>query len=174
MCCTDGLCEKKSKEIRVYANFSTRLNAALKDFDIPLPCSDNIIAKLKGGKIFSKIDLSDTYVQIPVEDLSSKQLYINMHRGIYKFKRLLFEVKFAPGIFQQMMDTMLSGFDFAVVYLADILMKSKSIIEHKNHVHKVLTKIQDYDFKLKETKCDFFHEKKSNTWVTLLTRMVED
>ena len=57
------------------------------------------------------------------------------------------------------MDTMLSGLDFVVAYLDDILMKSKSIIEHKELVHKVFTKIQDYCFKLKETKCDFFMEK---------------
>ena len=44
---------------------------------------------------------------------------------------------------------MLSCTDFAVAYLDDILMKSKSIIEHKEHVHKVCTKIQDCGFKLK-------------------------
>ena len=52
------------------------------------------------------------------------------------------------------MDTMLSGFDFAVAYLDE-----KSMIEHKEHIHKVFTKIQDYGFKLSETKCDFFMEK---------------
>ena len=57
------------------------------------------------------------------------------------------------------MDTILSGLDFAVAYLDDILMKSKSIIEHKEHVHKVFIKIQDYNFKLKETKWDFFMKK---------------
>ena len=56
------------------------------------------------------------------------------------------------------MDTMLSGLDFIVAYLDDILMKSKSIIEHKEHIHKVFTKIQDYGFKPKETKYDFFME----------------
>ena len=48
-----------------------------------------------------------------------------------------------------------SGTDFAIAYVDDILMKNKSLIEHKEHVHKVLfffTKIQDYSFKFKETK----------------------
>ena len=38
-------------------------------------------------------------------------------------------------------------------------MNSKSIVEHKDHVHKVFAKIQDYGFKIKEIKCDFFMEK---------------
>ena len=57
------------------------------------------------------------------------------------------------------MDTMLSGFDFAVAYLDDILIKSQSLGEHKEHVYKVFAKIQDYGFKLKESKCDIFMEK---------------
>ena len=44
------------------------------------------------------------------------------------------------------MDTMLSCFDFAVAYLDDILMKSQRLGEHKEHIHKVFTKIQDYEF----------------------------
>ena len=57
------------------------------------------------------------------------------------------------------MDTMLSGFDFSVAYLDDILIYSKTVVEHKDHVHKVFAKIQDYGFKIKETKCDFLMEK---------------
>ena len=72
---------------------------------------------------------------------------------------MLFGVKVAPAVFQQVMDTMLSGFDFAVAYLDDIWMKSQSLGEHKEHVHNVFAKIQDYRFKLKEFKCEFFMEK---------------
>ena len=147
--------KRKSKEICICTDFSTGLNAALKDFNYSLSCP----AKLNGENFFSKIYLSDAYLQILVEEVSLKLLCINMHCGIYKFKCLLFGVMVAPAIFQQVMDTMLSGPDFAVAYLDDILMKCKSIIEHKEHIHKVFTKIQDYGFKLKETKCDFFTQK---------------
>ena len=57
------------------------------------------------------------------------------------------------------MDSMLSGLDFSVAYLDDILMNSKSVVEHKDHVHKVFPKIKDYGFKMKVTKSDFFMEK---------------
>ena len=53
----------------------------------------------------------------------------------------------------------MNGFDFAVSYLDDILMKSQSLGEHKEYVHKVFAKIQDYGFKLKESKRDFLMEK---------------
>ena len=94
-----------------------------------------------GGKFFSKVDLRDAYLQIPVEEESSKLLCINTHWGLFKFERLLFGIKVAPANFQQVMNTMPSGFDFAVAYLDYILMKSQSLGKHKEHVHKVFAKM---------------------------------
>ena len=68
---------KKSKEIRVCADFSTGLNAALKDYHYPLPSPEEVFNKLNGRKVFSKIDLREAYLQIPVEENSSKLLCIN-------------------------------------------------------------------------------------------------
>ena len=99
-------------------------------------------------------------MRIPVKEKSLKLLCINMHCGLYQFEHSLFRVKVIPANFQQVMDTMLSGLDFTVTYLDDILMNNKSVVEHKDQVHKVFAKIQDYGFKIKETKCDFFMEKK--------------
>ena len=132
-----------------------------------------LFIKLMVGIFFSKIDLSYTYLQIPFEDVISKLECINTHRRLYKFNCLPFGVKVTTAISQQVMDTMLSGLYFVVAYLHEILIKSKSIIGHKGHVHKVFSKIQDYGFKLKGTNCDFSC-KKSNNWVTLLIRKVED
>ena len=80
---------KKSKEILVCADFSTGLNAAQKDYCYPLPSPEEIFNKLNGGKVFSKIDSSEVYLQIPVEENSSKLLCINTHRELYKFDRLV-------------------------------------------------------------------------------------
>ena len=101
---------KKSKGIRVCADFSTGLNAALKDYHYPLPSPEEVFNKLNGGKVFLKIDLSEAYLQIPVEENSSKLLCINTHRGLYKFIRLVF--------------------DFTFAYLNDIVISSKTKEPH--------------------------------------------
>ena len=49
--------KKKSKDIRVCVDFSTGLNAALKDFNYPLPCPEDMFAKLNGGNFFRKLTL---------------------------------------------------------------------------------------------------------------------
>ena len=147
---------KKSNQIRVCADFSTGLNQTLKDHHYHLPSPEEIFNKLNGGKIFSNIDLSDTYLQIKVEENSSKLLCINTHSCLYKFNRLAFGVKVAPAIFQQVMDAMLGDLDFATAHLDDILITSKSVTEHRKHIMCLFNKLQGYGFKVKEAKCDFF------------------
>ena len=150
--------KKKTKEIRVCADFSTGLNSVLKDHHYPLPNPEEVFAKLNGGKIFSKIDLSEAYLQIPMEEESSKLLCISTHKGLFKFNRLAFGVKTAPAVFQQIIDTMLAGLDFLIGYLDDILMRSQDTEEHRTHVFQVFSRIQDYGFTLKDAKCEFFLE----------------
>ncbi|GAB1597557.1 hypothetical protein Ahia01_000032200, partial [Argonauta hians] len=116
----------RNRKIRVCADFSTGLNECVKDYSYPLPCPEEIFAKLNGGKIFAKLDFSDAYLQIKVADECAQYLTINTHKGLFKLNRLPFGLKVAPAVFQQIMDSMLSEFDFAVAYLDDILIKSES------------------------------------------------
>ena len=78
-----------------------------------------------GSDIF-KVRLTEVYQQIPVDGKCAEILTISTYKGLSKFLRLPFEMKVAPVIFQLVMDTMLSRIDFAITYLDDILMESKS------------------------------------------------
>lgn len=151
--------KKKNNRIRVCGDFSTGLNDCLLDHNYPLPSAEDLFSKLNGGKIFSKIDLSDAYLQIKISDECSKYLGINTHKGIFKLKRLPFGLKVAPAIFQQIMDTMLAGLEFSMAYLDDILIKSENLQDHKKHVKEVFKRIQEFGFKLSPEKCDFFMKK---------------
>ena len=51
---------------------------------------------------------------------------------------------------------MLGDLDYAIAYLDDILVTSKTTAEYRNHIINVFEKLQEYGFKVKEAKCDFF------------------
>ena len=106
----------------------------------PLPTAEEIFANLNGKHIFSKLDLPEAYLQIPVEEKCAELLTINTHRGLYKINRLQYGIKVVPTIFQKIMDTMLADLDFATAYLDDILIKSKNQEYHAKHVIEVLKK----------------------------------
>lgn len=147
--------KKPNGAIRVCADFSTGLNSALESHQYPLPLPDDIFATLTGGKFFTNLDLADAYLQIEVEDESKHLLTINTHRGLYQYNRLCFGVKSAPGIFQQVVDTMLAGLQGVVSYLDDIVIVGKSEAEHRNNVVNVLRRIQEWGFHIKPEKCKF-------------------
>ena len=129
--------------------------------NIQLPSA--IFAKLSGGKVFSKLDLCEAYLQIPVNEEYGKYLTIKMLKGLYRFNRLPFRIKISPGTFQQIMDTLLNDIDFAIAYL-DIFIKSESREQHAKHVLEIFVNIKQYGLKLSWDKCEFFKSKIKYSW----------
>ena len=64
---------------------------------------------LNGGQHFTKLDLSEAYLQIELDDESKQFLVINTHKGLYRFNRLPYGVASAPAIFQKVMDEVLQA-----------------------------------------------------------------
>ena len=48
------------------------LDDCLEIYDYSLSSSENIFAKLSGGKVFSRLDFSEVYLQIPVDEETAK------------------------------------------------------------------------------------------------------
>ena len=91
-----------------------------------------------------------------VDDECSKVLIINTHKSLYNLNRLPFGLKFTPSLFQQVMNTMLAGWDFAIAYLDDILIKSENNNQHCDHIKEVFRRTDDYGFKLSSEEYEFF------------------
>ena len=93
---------------------------------------------MTGSKIFTKLDLSQAYLQIKVEDDSKDLLSINTHYGLFRYNRLPFGVPTAPGIFQRAMESLVYEIPSVVVYLGDILVTGITDEEHLVNLEKVL------------------------------------
>jgi len=141
---------------RLCVDYSTGLNEALQVHQHPLPVPEDIFATLNDRQVFSKIDLSDAYLQLELDDQSKQLCNINTHRGVYAYQRLPFGTKSAPGIFQEIMNKMLAGLPFATAYLDDIIVVSRSQDDHTRHLHAVFERINDYGFRVRLGKCSFY------------------
>ncbi|XP_055620280.1 uncharacterized protein K02A2.6-like [Toxorhynchites rutilus septentrionalis] len=150
--------KKPGGKVRVCADYSTGLNAALETNNHPLPTPEEIFSKLSGSQVFSIIDLSDAYLQVEVDDESKKLLTINIHRGLFRFNRLAPGVKSAPGAFQQLMAKMVSSLRGVEVFLDDILVHSKTLVDHNRIIHMLFNRLRDYGFRLRVEKCRFHQD----------------
>ncbi|XP_064642179.1 uncharacterized protein K02A2.6-like [Lineus longissimus] len=146
---------KPNGQVRICGDFKLTVNQAIRGNQYPIPKIADLYAKLAGGQTFTKIDMSDAYLQMELDDASKELVVINTHRGLFRYNRLAFGISSAPGIFQRTMDNLLQGLDHVVVYLDDILVTGKTAQEHLANLEKVLKRLLDAGWRLREEKCTF-------------------
>jgi predicted aspartyl protease len=145
----------KDGNIRICGDYKVTINPVL-DIDIhPLPKPEELFASLGGGKRFSKINLSQAYQQLRLEENSKTLLTINTHKGLYRYTRLPFGVASAPAIFQRVMDTMLQGIPKVTCYLDDILVTGVDDADHLANLEEVLHRLAEHGVAVKRSKCSF-------------------
>ena len=64
----------------------------------------------------------------------------------------------AAQAFQRLMDTVCCGLDFAFVYIDDILVASKDIKTHKEHLRLLFQRLQEYGLVINVSKSQFGHD----------------
>ena len=76
-----------------------------------LPTADDILLRMSGAKVSSKLDASSGYWQICVDKESSKLLTFNSSFGRYKFNRFPFGVHHAKDVSQADVAEILEGLE---------------------------------------------------------------
>ena len=69
------------------SDFKVTVNKVCKPDSYLLPQIDNLYAKLSGGTVFSLLDLSMAYQQMPISQESKAYLAINTTNGLFAFNR---------------------------------------------------------------------------------------
>ncbi|XP_060799470.1 uncharacterized protein K02A2.6-like [Neoarius graeffei] len=149
---------KKDGTVRLCRDFKVTLNSALCVDKYPIPRIEDLFASLAGGQHFSKLDLSNAYLQMEVEESSKKLLTISTQKGLFCFNRLPFGVASSPALFQKAMDQVLLGLPHTHCYLDDILVSGPDKQTHLNTLDAVLRRLEEYGLHLKKEKCLFFQE----------------
>jgi len=125
----------------------------------PIPNLQHFHQRLANSEVFSKIDLVKAYHFIPVKPEHIEKTAISTPFGSFEYRRMPFGLRNSSGTFQRFIDSHLRDFHFALSYLDDILIFSRSIEEHREHLTSVLTRLQSIGLRVNDKKCEFLKPK---------------
>ncbi|XP_011699197.1 PREDICTED: uncharacterized protein K02A2.6-like [Wasmannia auropunctata] len=149
---------KKNGQIRICGDFSVTVNPLLVVDEHPLPTIDELFASMAGGRIFSKIDLKQAYLQLPLAEQDREILTLNTHKGLYKCNRLMYGIASAPAIWQRIIENILNGIPGVAVFLDDIRVSGKNLDEHMKRLDLVFGRLSKYNLRINRDKCEFLKE----------------
>ena len=135
-----------------------QLNAVTKDVAYPIPHTQDCLDAVAEATLFSTMDITAAYHQIPVakEDIA-KTAFITKY-GLYEFKTMPFGLKTALQTYLRLMELALSGLQWTacLIYLNDVIVYGKTFDEHLQRLSMVLQGFCQAGLKLKPSKCHFF------------------
>jgi hypothetical protein len=149
--------EKKDKELRLCVDYRL-LNAVTIKNMYPLPHIDILFDQLAGAQVFPKIDLYSGYHQIKIRAEDIPKMAFTTRYGVYEYLVMSFGLMNAPAHFMYLMNSVfMPELDqFVVVFVDDILVYSKSMEEHEEHLRIVLQRLREHHLYAKFSKCEFW------------------
>ncbi|GBG64018.1 hypothetical protein CBR_g40263 [Chara braunii] len=126
----------------------------------PLPRIDDLLERLGGAKFFSKLNLKSGYHQLEIRQEDHYKTAFKMRYGHFEWLVMPFGLTNAPATFQAAMTTefrhMLDR--YVLIYLDDILVYSRSMEEHVEHLRTVLERLRQAKYKANRDKCEFVRQ----------------
>ncbi|XP_065282035.1 uncharacterized protein [Dermacentor albipictus] len=131
-----------------------RLNEVLIPDSEPIPRADCLIAEVGGRKIFSKMDLSKGYWQVPLDEQSKEKTAFSAPSGLYQFKKMPFGIKTAPAVFAKLMRKLLDGIANVYHYYDDLLIATNNWQDHLDALGEVLARLREAGMTVHPKKCE--------------------
>ena len=125
-----------------------------------IPNIEDLLNKLTGASWFTKLDMASGCYQFAVTARDRPKTTFVMKFGNFEWNVVLFGLCNGPLFFMHMMMKLLAKNPalqmFCAVYLDDILIFTKSKMEHVAHVKRIFKILRDEQFRLQPSKCEFF------------------
>jgi hypothetical protein len=147
---------KKDKDLCLCVDYRL-LNAVTIKNRYPLPRIDILFDKLVGAQVFSKIDLRSGHQQIQIRAKDIPKTTFSMRYGLYEYLVMSFGLTNALAHFMYLMNSVfMPELDkFVMVFINGIIVYSKKMEEHEEHLRIVLQRLREHQLYAKFSKCEF-------------------
>lgn len=144
------LMKKKDGSWRFCVDYRQLNNITVKD-KYPLPVVDELLDELHGVAWFTKLDMPSGFHQIRLKTADEPKTAFKTHHGHWEFRVMPFGLTNAPATFQAVMNTIFQLLlrKCVLVFVDGILIYSKSLPKHLEHLSQVFQILQQHQLYLK-------------------------
>lgn len=125
----------------------------------PLPHPGRILSQLPKARYLSTLDLSEAFLQIPLEERSRRYTAFSIQgKGMFQFTRLPFGLVNSPATLARLMDQVLGHGElepFVFVYLDDIVLVSETFEDHLRLLREVARRLTEANLAINLEKSRF-------------------
>ena len=155
------LVQKKDGGLHFCIDFHC-INTHTKKDSYPLPRIQEVLESLVGAGHFSCLDLKSGFWQIKMDEaLRQYTTFTVGNLGFFECDRMPFGLCNTPATFQWLMQNFMGELNliYCLIYLDNLIVFSQMEEEHQHRLHVIFDWLQEYNLKLKPSKCSLFKEK---------------
>ena len=149
--------KKGTDKLRWAIDYRILNESTIKD-SFPLSHIDTNLQRLGGAKVFSTLDSAGAFHNLMIDADCRDYTTFNSMFGQFRFVRLPFGVANGPAAYSRLIQLALSRLTpgYTLGYIDDIIVYSKSIDDHLDHLTKVIEMHAYCGMKVKPSKCKIF------------------
>ena len=144
---------KGKEDIRLCVDMRSA-NAAVKRERYPIPSMAEVLQDMNSSTVFSKLDINLAYHQIELAPNSRDITTFVTHKGLYRYKRLMFGISCAPEMYQRVLSTLLQDCVGVENFMDDIVVHGESKKVHNERLNRAIERLKERGFTLNPEKCE--------------------
>ena len=137
------------QSIRFCGDYMAIINMAAKVDHYPMPKTEDIFAKLADKKLFVKLDMSDAYTQLILDESSQHSI------GTHGYHSLSIWSIWGAGHFQRRLEELLRPVSQVSVYIDDVIIGGEDEADLLQALEDILILFEDAGLRLNREKCQF-------------------
>ena len=146
---------KPNGAVRLYVDMRCANKAIIRERH-PIPTSDEVLEDMQEASVFSKLDLKWDIIKSSFNSEESRSIMAFVtHKGLLRYKRLMFGITSAPAKYQQVIQQVLNDCNGTANISDEVIVYGSDTAEHDERRKKVLAKLRDKGLTLNEEKYVF-------------------
>ncbi len=152
--------EKKDDSLRFCVDYR-KLNALIKRNRYSLSLIDETLTRIQESKYLIELNVIVAFNKLRMHSDSEDLIIFIISFDFYKYHVMSFELINGSTFYQHYMNDVLFDYlhQFCQIYLDDIIIYSKTLKKHKQHVWLVLHRLRETDLQMNINKCEFHVQK---------------